>query len=248
MYDFHGGCDLVLIDNPSFMDGLGMLIHIRTKIETWWSFVESSVVRIGDETVEITGGKKGQWLFINGIANEPLEDKKWYMGKVSGLHVRYRQDGGNGEARIYFGNSKSKQLLLRTFGTFVKVMVDADGSDYYLGSQGLLGRFPDGKRVARDGETFIEDVNAFGQEWQVKPEEPRLFRSYNEDWIIPAKQKCAMPTETVEKKAIRKRRLAEGIPRADAEKACAHLGDAGDIKACIFDVISTQDLTMAASW
>ena len=247
-FQFHGGCDLVLIDNPDFKDGLGMLVHIRTKIETWWSYVESSVVRIGDETVEITGGKKDQWLFINGIPNEPLEENKWYMGKVSGLHVRYRQSMGNGQARIYFGNSKSKQLHLKTFGDFVKVNLDAQENDHYNGSHGLLGRFPDGLRVGRDGVTVIEDVNEFGQEWQVKPEEPRLFRSYDEEWVVPAGQKCAMPSETAEKKLLRQRRLAEGIPRAAAEKACAHLGDAGDRKACIFDVVSTQDLSMADSW
>ena len=247
MYDFHGGCDLVLLDNPNFKDGLGMRVHIRTKIETWWSYVESAVVQIGGETVEITSGKKGQWLFINGVPNEPLEEKKWYMGKVSGLHVRYREDGGNGEARIYFGNSKSKQLLLRTFGEFVKVNIDAEGSNHYKGSHGLLGRYPDGKRVARDGETFIKDVNEFGQEWQVKPYEPRLFRSYEGDWVVPAEKKCVMPVDTAEKQRLRRRRLAEGIPVDQAELACARLAT-DDRKACIFDVISTQDIAMANSW
>ena len=238
---------MVLLDNPDFKDGLGMLVHIRTKIETWWSYVESAVLQIGDETVEITGGKKGQWLFINGIPNEPLENKKWYMGNISGLHVRYRQDGGNGEARIYFGNSKSKQLHLSTFGEFVKVNLDANEGNHYKGSHGLLGRFPDGRRVGRDGETFIEDVNAFGQEWQVKPDEPRLFRSYEGDWIVPAENKCAMPVETAETQRLRRRRLAEGIPVDQAEMACAHLAT-DDRKACIFDVISTQDIAMANSW
>ena len=236
------------MDNPDFKDGLGMLIHIRTKIETWWSYVESAVVRIGDETVEIAGGNQGEWLFINGTPNEPLEEKKWYMASVAGLHLRYKQEGGNGEARIYFGNSKSKQLHLTTFGDFVKVNLDANQSNHYSGSHGLLGRFPDGKRVARDGETFIEDVNQFGQEWQVKPEEPRLFRSYDSDWVVPAGQKCAMPQETAEKKRLRQRRLAEGIPMAEAEKSCAHLLDPSDNKACIFDVVATQDISMAGAW
>ena len=248
MFDFHGGCDLVLMDNPDFKDGLGMRVHIRTKIETWWSYVESSVIQIGNETVEITGGKKDQWLFINGVPNEPLENKKWYMGKVSGLHVRYRQEGGNGEARIYFGNSKSRQVELRTFGEFVKVNIDAEGCDQYVGSLGLLGRFPDGLRVGRDGETFIKDVNAFGQEWQVKADEPLLFRSYEADWIVPAGKKCALPVVTAEKQRLHHRRLAQGIPVDQAEKACAHLGAPNERAACVFDVVATQDLSMAQSW
>ena len=35
-YDFHGGCDLVLLSNPGFSNGLGMDIHVRTVIKTWW--------------------------------------------------------------------------------------------------------------------------------------------------------------------------------------------------------------------
>ena len=248
MYDFHGGCDLVLLDNPDFMDGLGMRIHIRTKIETWWSYVESSVIQIGDESVEINGGGKDQWLYINGVANEPLEDLEWYTAKVGGLNLRYKRNGGNGEAHLYFGNSKSEKLVMRTYNDFVKVEVAAHGSDYYLGSQGLLGRFPDGKRVGRDGETFIEDVNTFGQEWQVSPTEPQLFHTYEGEWIVPAGQKCVMPEMTETKRQLRQRRLANGIPMQEAERACAHLESTDDRKACVFDVVSTQDVNMVSVW
>merc|ERR1711865_1248557 len=30
VYDYYGECDLVLIDNPSFENGLGLRLHIRT--------------------------------------------------------------------------------------------------------------------------------------------------------------------------------------------------------------------------
>ena len=236
------------MDNPDFLDGLGMLIHIRTKIQTWWSYVESSVIRIGDETIEINGGSKGQWLYINGIANKPLEENKWYLTKVMGLVLRYRQSGGNGEAHLYFGNSQGEKLIMKTYKDFVKVEVAAHGSDSYLGSHGLLGRYPDGKRVGRDGETLIEDINAFGQEWQVTAAEPKLFHTYNDAWVVPAGQVCAMPVETAAKKKLRQRRLAEGIPLEEAEQACAHLVDASDHKACVFDVVATQDVTMGSVW
>ena len=244
MYDFHGGCDLVLLDNPDFHGGLGMLVHIRTKIETWWSYVESAVVRIGDETLEIKEGG----LFTNGVAidMESLENEKFYLTEMSGLQMRYMQSGSNLEAHIYLGNGE--KLLMKTFKGFVKVEMAAEGSEYYKGSHGLLGRFPDGKRVGRDGETFIEDVNAFGQEWQVLPEEPKLFHTYEGEWVVPAGQKCAMPTETLEKKQLRQRRLANGMALQEAEKACSHLESADDRKACVFDVVSTQDVNMASVW
>lgn len=246
-----GGCDLVLVDNPDFMDGLGMLVHIRTKIETWWSYVESSVLKVGEDIVEITGSSKTEWLFINGKAVELPQVNEWYTTHFGELKLRYRHDGSNGEAHLYFGNSKAEKIVLRTFNEFVKVDVGRahqEGTDYYTKSLGLLGRFPDGARVGRDGQTVIEDVNAFGQEWQVLVEEPKLFGNYDDKWVVPAGQKCAMPSETLEKKQLRQRRLASGIPMEDAEKACAHLADASDHKACVFDVIATQDTNMAAVW
>jgi len=247
MYDFHGGCDLVLLDNPAFHNGLGMRVHIRTKIKTWWSYVESAVIQIGDETVEITGGQNvNQWLHINGVANGPLEEKEWNIGSVGNYVLRFKQKGKEREAHIHLGNGE--KLVMKTYYGFVKVEIKAEGSTHYTGSLGLLGRFPDGKRVGRDGETLIKEVNTFGQEWQVKPEEPKLFHSYEGDWIVPAGQKCAMPVDTVEKTKLRRRRLANGIPIQQAEKACSHLESADDRKACVFDVVSTQSIDMASVW
>ena len=79
MYDFHGGCDLVLLENPEFMNGLGMTVHIRTKIETWWSYVESAVLKIGEETMEIQQDQ----FHVNGQPVELGED--WIVGHFSGL-------------------------------------------------------------------------------------------------------------------------------------------------------------------
>ena len=223
-----------------------MLVHVRTKIETWWSYVETAAVRIGDQTLELSGGEKEQWFFINGVASEPVEEKKWQFYNFAGHKLRVKKNGKNREAHIPLGNME--KLVIKTFNDFVKVEVATKDSEFYTGSHGLLGRFPDGKRVARDGETFIEDVNAFGQEWQVTTEEPKLFHSYGDAWVVPAGEKCAMPEESTAKSMLRQRRLANGMPTEDAEKACAHLADEMDRKACIFDVIATQDTDMASVW
>lgn len=245
MFDFHGGCDLVLVDNPDFQDGLGMLIHVRTKIETWWSYVESAAVRIGDQILEIQGGDKAEWLFTNGIANEDVVDGKWYNVKFAGHVMRFKKSGRNREAHLYLMNGE--KLMMKTYNDFVKVELGKDRS-MYKGSHGILGRYPDGKRVGRDGETLIEDINTYGQEWQVTPDEPKLFHTYEGDFIVPAGQKCAMPTETLEKKELRARRLADGLSMDQAEQACIHITDPMDHKACVFDVIATQDTDMAAVW
>ena len=239
MYDFHGGCDLVLVENPDFMNGLGLTVHIRTKIETWWSYVESAVLKIGEETMEIHQDQ----FYINGQltpVGEPV------ITRFNGLVFKYEKVGDNTEAHILIGNGE--KILMKTYKGFVKVQVAKEGSEQYKGSHGLLGRFPDGKRVARDGETFLEDVNAFGQEWQVQVGEPKLFQSYDDAWVVPAGQKCAMPDSSAAKLQLRQRRLASGLDTASAEKACAHLEDAKDRQACVYDVIATQDMDMAGAW
>ena len=215
-------------------------------IETWWSYVAASAVQVGEETLEIVGGSQAEWIYLNGVANEPLENDVWFKIEFSGLVVRYKQGVRGREAHIYLGNGK--KLFLKVHKEFVKVEIDAQGSTDYDGSLGLLGRFPDGKRVGRDGVTFIEDVNKFGQAWQVTEEEPKLFHTYEGNGIIPASQKCMMPTDTKQKAQLRKRRLASGIPMVEAEKACAHLKAVSDRRACIFDVTATQDVTMASVW
>jgi hypothetical protein len=243
MFDFHGGCDLVLVDNPSFQDGKGLTIHIRTKIETWWSYVEAAVVKIGEDSFEIQQNqfyKNGEAIDMSVVTEEPTKSD------VAGNLLRYKRKGGNIEALIYFGNGEN--LKLKTYKGFVTVQVGEqdETSSVYQGSHGMLGNYPDGARVGRDHVTLIEDVNAFGKEWQVLPEEPKLFASYDAEWVVPAGQTCAMPEETEAKVSLRRRRLENGMPMDEAEKACAHLKDAAEHKACVYDVIATQDLSMAS--
>ena len=222
-----------------------MTIHIRTKIETWWSKVEAAVVQIGDETVEIQIDQ----FHHNGKAIDmtQLEEHKPVVTTLAGLTFRYMRVGENLEAHIYLGHGHEK-ILLKTFKGFVKVVFDVEGSDYYHGSRGMLGRVPDGKRVGRDGETFIEEVNAFGQEWQVLPSEPKLFHTYDDAWVVSAGQKCAMPDQSEATVMLRKRRLANGLASEAAEAACSHLESVDDRAACVYDVVATQDMDMAGAY
>lgn len=62
-YDFHGECDLVLLDNPGFANGMGMSIHIRTKRERFFSEIATAAIRIGPDTLEFSS--VDQW-WLNG--------------------------------------------------------------------------------------------------------------------------------------------------------------------------------------
>jgi len=252
LYDYHGECDLVLLHNPEFKAGLGMDIHIRTKIEAFWSSVESAVIKVGDDTMEIRADPESdEWLWFNGEPADAVAEGEWHRQRLAGFLVRYRASGPSSrEAYLYLEGAK-EVFMMKTFKSFLRVDVDWARSDNYHNSVGLLGSHAhEGKRLGRDGK-FIEDANAFGQEWQVRPDvDGSLFHSY--EGAIVGKQ-CVMPPrfegDSLNASSLRGRRLgASTLDTVAAEKACNHLVDPEEIKACVFDVIATQDLSMASTW
>ena len=56
----------VLLTNNEFMDGLGLHVHIRTKIEGGYSFIEATAVKIGDDVFEVLGGDNVHTYWLNG--------------------------------------------------------------------------------------------------------------------------------------------------------------------------------------
>ena len=73
-FDFQGGCDLVLVRNPSFANGLGMDIHARTKVRREYSYITNAAVRIGNDTLEVASF--GVYL-LNDLGTFCLAHQKW---------------------------------------------------------------------------------------------------------------------------------------------------------------------------
>jgi hypothetical protein len=227
-YDFHGQCDLVLVRNHGFADGLGMDIHIRTKIHNDWSAVESAAIKIGDEVFEISG-RAGHWL--NGVADPELPA---FLGR---FEVSVGQPGPNTRRFVvHLGNGQ--KVRITTFKEFVSVAFD-DLKDFE-GSDGLLGAYETGYKVGRDGNTIINDWNTFGQEWQVLATDPKLFH-VDESPQYP--EKCLLPSKV---KDVSRRRL-NGLVYTEAEEACSHVNGA-ERDDCIFDVLATADVDMAGAY
>lgn len=237
--DFHGACDLVLLENKEFSNGMGMNINIRTKERTWWSYIESAVVQLGDSTLEIKAGLKSSSYWINGGEENELVTGEASMGdfpvqlkRVNDHHTSARIDLGNGDA-----------IGIETFKDFVRVNIKNKSEKAFNGSKGLLGAYPNGAKIGRDGKTVFQDANEFGMEWQVLASESSLFHTM-EGAVMPP-NKCVMPDAT--KKSL-KRRLGESlISEEDAAVACARVPEA-DRDACIFDVLATNDKDMAGSY
>lgn len=54
-YEYHGQCDLVMLKDPDFANGLGLHVHVRTKIVRYWFYIKTVAIRIGDDVLEVEG-------------------------------------------------------------------------------------------------------------------------------------------------------------------------------------------------
>lgn len=237
-FDFHGACDLVMVDNPSFANGLGLKIHIRTTISTWWSHISTAAVQIGDNTIEVMGNRDGlPKYWINQGEEKEVQNGETMLGDFRLTFKLINNHQANVRLDLEHGNGVS----LETYKRFVRVNMGTQQPDYFAGSVGILGSFSEKEMLARDGKTIMEDPIAFGQEWQVLSSEPMLFHDAGE---VQHPNKCIMPS--VEAKAAR--RLGEGVTQDEAELACARVTDGLSRDACIFDVMATNDKDMAGSY
>ena len=214
-----------------------MIIHIRTDIKNDYSFISSAAIQIGDSVIEI--GAWGEYI-VNGVENAdmpaPLADgiEVVHEMKSKKTHV-FTIDVGSvsdhGDAR----------LKIQTFKEWVSIHIEHPQHSDYDDSTGMLGSFPKGVRFGRDGVTVIEDDNAFGQEWQVLPEEQGLFQGRREP---QHPSQCVLPQELAAESG---RRLAESkqVSETEAREACAHLEAHQEF--CVHDVMASGDLEMAGA-
>lgn len=231
-FDFQGECDLNFVHAPSFGKGLGLDIHVRTKIRSDFSYIEAAAIKIGDDVFELGGW--GEYL-INGV-DAAKSDKPQELSSFPITHETI--DEATHIYHIFIGEHQS--LEVKSYKDYVSVKFENANSEEFGDSTGILGDFVSGKRFGRDGTTVISDDIDYGMEWQVRHDtEGQLFQST--DLVPQYPQKCNMPPMTAEG-----RRLAEfSVSKEDAEAACAHMDDAEHKRMCVFDVQSTGDLSVA---
>lgn len=239
-FDFHGECSLELVSDPTFMEGKGLDIHIKTEIRRNWSFIKSAAIRIGQDILEVEGGTDANHYWFN----------NQYQGKLSsigGFSVSYKK--ANSKSRSYtIKLSRDDKIELRTYKDFVRVNIVKPRKELYGNTIGILGDFITGKKLARNGHTIIEDYNEFGQEWQVQPSSPQLFHEVSGPQA--PFEKCILPSQHAGKEEKNRRRLGQAtISEEQAKAACEKVGvPHQDVDACIFDVLATEDYDMAGSY
>jgi len=240
LYDFHGVCDLVLLTNPNYKDSVGMDIHIRNKRTRQWSYVDSAAVRIGNDILEVMGGKAANSFWINGEEVQYSDQTETMLvKKLSGHTIKYKAVSEKSREFVIDLNDHDNdfnegKILLSTWNKFVRVNMDTGGNgNNFIDSIGLMGRFPDGKRLGRDKVSAFENDNEFGQQWQVLSSDPKLFSSI-EGPQYPSQCEILSSLEM-------RRRLAENtVPLADAQNACSQV-KIEEYETCVFDVMATNN-------
>jgi len=245
LYDFHGVCDLVWMKNPEFGNGLGMDIHMRTARMGMWSYVSNAVIRIGEDIFEIAGGQAEHNFWINGVAGETtaeISNMELQMttlaSTISGFPIYFKQSSSK-QREFVIDLGESEKIIFKTWNSFVSVQVKNAKHKDFKNSVGLMGSFPRGIKLARDNTSVVDEVDAFGQEWQVLASERNLFHN------IAGPQHpnhCEIPSHSE-----MRRRLGDSVVTTEqAKKACANVNmDVVDL--CVFDVMVTNDeLTVGA--
>jgi len=224
-FSYHGQCDIVLAKSDRAAPGAGIHVHVRTQIRDSYSFVKAVAVRVNSFTFEMEGKDK---FHING---EPLDrppsnlnfgafkltrvrNAPWCKKKCSNAVIyRISLDADDYVEVVYWA-----EVLHVEFNG--KIFEDSTG---LLGSKGF---------VDRKGN-LITKVNDFGQEWQVKDSDPKIFTMQEK------KEYCVVPKVAIDP-------LRESKYSRDAKRACSHVsGDLHDM--CIFDVIATGNVDIALS-
>lgn len=228
-----------MLDSPSFNNGQGLKIHIRTTRVKNFSYIEKVAVKIGDDVLEFDNDVDN--FFINGaLADANQKHHKTHLGGFvvrrdpKALSIRIVDEGR--QSRMSHAVAKI-DLHMRKNG-FPAVIVDGGVTDAFQGSLGLMGDWETGKLLARDGVSEIalngHDGTDFALDWQVRDTEPMLFKEARFPQFPTV---CTPPAKQLTN------RLGMSNFQQEAEKACAHWED--DMEDCIFDVIATRDIFAA---
>mmetsp|Transcript_46246 Transcript_46246/g.112083 ORF Transcript_46246/g.112083 Transcript_46246/m.112083 type:complete len:312 (+) Transcript_46246:839-1774(+) len=233
-YAIQGQCDLVMLQDAKFAEGLGIDIHIRTKIAGVRSYIKSVGIKIGDDVLEIEGSPNPRDEDALYWFNNEYQAK---LANMAGFPVMmtkprpYKQQYNIDLDSKYPG----KDITIEVFNEFIRFKLNGDESVFGK-TVGLLGDYKTGKTLARDGASELHDFVQLNDEWQVLPGEPRLFHQVAHPQFPHNCIRQEYPSET--KSMISEPRVSV----EEAEKSCSSvLDDATLIKECISYVMAGRD-------
>jgi hypothetical protein len=231
-FDYNGACDLVLVHSDKFANGLGLDIHVRTKHRGVFSYITSAAMRIGNEVLEVTG--KNGLYYLNGVSNAALP------ATIAGFSITHKQPSDH-QHTYFIKVNHGQTIVIKTWRDIVSVTIEHATAADFGDAVGLMGDFVTGHKRSRNG-SVMDDVDAYGQEWQVREDELKLFQTVEAPQYP---QQCMLPSAST--KSTARRRLGEGISEAAAKAACAH-ASATDFEFCVYDVMTMNDVDVAGAY
>jgi len=243
-FEYHGQCDMVLVKDPNFANGLGIDVHIRTKLVRYWSYIQAVTIRIGNDIIELHGSSAEYDPEVHYWFNYEFQDEVVSLAGFPVTLTNKKTKSHKTSITIDLSSiSPGQKIVVKTFKEFLKVDFHEPSAQVFGNVVGMLGDFNTGKTLSRDGATVIDDFTDLGHEWQVLPADGRLFHDTSEP------QYPAMCIDPEDPRGDRQRRLDESsIKEEDAEAACAGLKDPLDRKDCVYDILATQDLDMVGAF
>ncbi|CAJ1961335.1 unnamed protein product [Cylindrotheca closterium] len=242
-YEYHGQCDMILVQDPDFANGLGIEVQIRTKLVRHWSYIKNAAIRIGEDVLEVEGSADPSSKFQYWYNFESRAKVDTFAGFP--LTIKHRA-GSNYTAGLEIDLSSmfpGEKIVVATWKEFVRVDFKNPTEASFGKSVGLLGDFHTGETLARDGITVHNDFWTYGNEWQVLPNEFMLFHVVEQPQFP---KKCIEPEDP---QGERRRRLEESsVTEEQAEAACASIPDELDRKDCVYDIIATQDMDIVGAY
>lgn len=244
------------MESAEFLYGLGLAIHIRTtRIENFhvaYSYISGAALSIGSDVFEVLPDGK---LVVNGdylphdvstrdemVLSDSfpsfLSVRKEMMGKQKKI-IQYNLSFVNMSNNIHIrSNTKTKMIFVYVEGHFPN-------------SVGLLGSSAGDKKglLARDGVTdFTGEWNTFGEEWQVKDVDQKLFIENREPQYPKGCRYSAQKSSHL--RQSRRRLLMENdtdnkMTVALATSVCAESPEGRKKDFCIADVMATGDKDLA---
>ena len=231
-FDYHGQCDLTLVNAPQHNDGQGMDIQVRTTQRDFYSYISAVAMKLGSSIMEVTYDGiliDGKLIKLEGSTEFDFHGYKTTFDDTP-------SESGRKQTVIEVHTGDYEHVTIKVFDKYMAVRVWNPEHKNFLGAKGLMGDYNSDQLLGRDGVTVFEDANLFGEHWQVNDSDPKLFSTTQE----PQYPTMCVPAPGVNTG----RKLRHGITQEQAEDACA---DASDIDDCVFDIMATGDIHIAGA-
>jgi len=265
---YQGICDVMFLYSPDGADGLDLAIHARLtspkrqKTEGKYTYISEIAVSIGGNVYEVQSENAA--IFLNGALHhnhtkEAEDDSTSAMtialptpAPDASYSLTKKVIGQKRNRVLYtfrFANGSEIELRanIHFFACFIEVRGDFGGTQV----AGLLGNPQVPGMFGRDGRLMPKDnVNEYGQEWQVLDTEPNLFVDAHRYPQYP-EQCIVVDLEKDFNTADNRRKLTEvesdtieqhAVSELEAKEACRNNKL---LDYCIHDVLAFDDLETA---